>query len=186
MKKRVLVFVKPDGVKRKLVGKVISRFEEAGLKIVAIKMAKASRKLAEKQYPKTEEQIVGMGNKPLRAALERGETVREVEKIFGTKDPRKIGLILRKWLIEFLISSPVVVMVLEGENAVENARKIVGYTDPERAERGTIRGDFGQDSLYNANKERRTTRNIVHVSGSDKEAEREIKLWFKKKEFFDY
>lgn len=184
MTEKVLVFVKPDGLKRKLVGKIISRFENKDLRIVAMKVVKASKKLAEKQYPKTEKQIVGMGKKTLEAAIRGTGSTKEVERIFGTRDPRRIGLTLREWMIEFLLSSPVIAMVLEGKNAVERARMVSGYTDPSKAEKGTIRGDFCADSILKANRERRATENLVHVSGDKAEAEREVKLWFKQEELF--
>jgi len=180
---RTLVFFKKDAIERKLVGEIIATFEKAGLKIIAMKMIKVNRKLAEKQYPKTEEQIVGMGNKTLKAVRESGR-YDEVKEIFKTEDARKIGLILRRWMIEYLLSSPTIAMILEGKNAVELVRKIVGYTDPIKAEKGTIRGDFAADSIAQANSEGRAVKNLVHASGSKEEAEREIKLWFQSKEIF--
>ncbi len=180
---RTFFMIKPDGVKRRLVGEIIKRIENAGLRIVAMKMVKVSKKFAGRHYPKTESQIVGMGKKTIQASIQNGR-FEEVKKIFGTENPRKIGLILRKWMIDFLISGPVVAMVVEGKNAIKKVREITGYTDPSKAKKGTIRGDLGRDSIVKANKERRAVRNLVHASGSKAEAEREIKLWFRKKEIF--
>jgi nucleoside-diphosphate kinase len=179
MIEKSLVLIKPDGIKRKLIGKIISRIEDNGLKIVGMKLVRADRNLAEKHYPSSEEQIVGMGNKTLAASDEK-----RVREIFGTTNPRKIGMKLREWLIKSITSSPVVALVVEGENAVERMRKLAGYTDPSKAEKGTIRGDFGVDSIAKANEERRATENLVHVSGDKAEAEREVKLWFKQEELF--
>lgn len=179
MKERTLIIVKPDGMKRKLVGEIISRYEKAGLKIVSMKMMEVKRNFAEKHYPKSKQQILGMGHKTLNAAGEE-----EAKRIFGTIDPWKIGLILREWMVKFLISYPVIAFILEGEDAVQLVRKVTGFTDPSRAEKGTIRGDLGIDSIINANREKRATENLVHASGSVEEAEKEIKLWFKKNEIY--
>ena len=173
MIERTVVVIKPDGVKRNLVEKILKRYTDAGLKIVSQKTVTATRELAEKHYPASDEQVVGMGNKTLAAAGEEG-----AKRIFGTTNSRKIGMTLRKWMIEFLVSGPVVAVVLEGEDAVQKVRKITGFTDPSRAEKGTIRGDLGEDSIVKANEERRATYNLVHASGNKEEADREIKLWF--------
>jgi nucleoside-diphosphate kinase len=101
-----------------------------------------------------------------------------VKKIFGTTDPKKIGMKLRKWLIEFITSAPVVAIVFEGDDAIKTVRKVTGFTDPSKAEEGTIRGDFGDDAINIANKEKRATRNLVHASGNPEEAAKEIALWF--------
>ena len=81
-------------------------------------------------------------------------------------------------LVEYLTDSPVVAAVLSGENAVSRTREIVGETDPEIAERGTIRGDFGTDSMDAADAERRALRNLVHASADPEDASRELSLWF--------
>ena len=78
--------------------------------------------------------------------------------------------------VKYITSSPVVAMVLEGINAIDMARNMMGKTDPQKAEIGTIRGDFGQF----------IGRNIVHGSDSKKTAEFEINLWFKPEEIADY
>ncbi len=82
------------------------------------------------------------------------------------------------WLVDFMSSGPVVAMVAQGENAISHVRKLTGATDPSKAEKGTIRGDLGQDSQELANKEKRVIKNLVHASGNQEEAEYEIKLWF--------
>ena len=82
------------------------------------------------------------------------------------------------------MSSPVVAMVLQGENAVKKVRQIVGSTDPSEADVGTIRADYSNDSIAVANAENRTVRNIVHASGNPEEAKKEISIWFKDNEIF--
>ncbi len=177
MIERTLVVIKPDGVKRDLENEITSRYERAGLKIVAKKSLQIDRKMAEKHYAATDEQIVGMGMKTLNASKEN-DKLDEMVKIFGTDDPKKIGTQLRGFMIDFITSGTVVAMVLEGENAIQKVRDITGFTDPAKADKGTIRGDFGQDSIVKANSEKRAVANLVHASGSREEAEREIKLWF--------
>lgn len=172
MIERTLVLLKPDAIERKLVGRVISRFEDEGFKISEMKMRKVDEKFAEQHYAATDEQIIGMGNKTLEA------TGDEAKKLFGTDDPRKLGEMLRQWSINFISSSPVIAMVLEREDAIAYARKIGGFTDPSKADKGTIRHEFGRDSILKANRERRATENLVHLSGNKEEAGKEIKLWF--------
>src|SRR3989338_8206142 len=129
MIEKTLVVVKPDGVKRGLVEEILKRYTDAGLKIVTQKTVTASRELAEKHYTDSDEQVVGMGNKTLAAAGEE-----KTMKIFGTTNPREIGLKLREWSLEFITSGNVVAAILEGEDAIQKARKITGFTDPSRAE----------------------------------------------------
>lgn len=177
MKERTLVIIKPDAIERKIVGKIIENLEKKGFRIVAAKILKVGREMAQKQYPKSKSQILGMGNKTLGATPKK-----EIKRIFRTENPWKIGLMLRRWLIEYIISAPVIAIVFEGENAVKRVRELAGFTDPIKARKGTIRGDFGIDSILKANRERRAVKNVVHVSGSREEARKEIKLWFKKNE----
>lgn len=180
---RTLVVIKPDGVERNLVGEIISRYEKAGLKIVASKMVTLKKSFAGKHYTDSEQQIVGMGNKTLQASKESG-LYDEMVKVFKSEDPKIIGTQLRKFMIKFITSGPVLAVVLEGENAVKEVRRITGFTDPAKADKGTIRADLAQDSIVNANREKRATRNLVHASGGVEEAEKEITLWFKPKEIF--
>lgn len=181
---QTLILVKPDGVKRGLVGEIIKRLETTGLKLVAIKMVKPSKELAERHYPaERREFIEGMGKKTLENYKELGiDTKRQL----GTDDPHKIGLIIRKWLIEMIVGEPVVAMVFEGPLAVSLVRKIAGATLPFIAQPGTIRGDLSFDSSALANLQKRAIKNLVHASGSKEEAEYEIPLWFSKEEILTY
>ena len=94
----------------------------------------------------------------------------------------KFGSLIQSRLKDTLKEGPVTAMVFEGMHAVEIIRKMVGHTEPKQAAPGTIRGDFLLDSYELADKEGRAVRNLVHASSSLKDAEREIKLWFKKGE----
>ncbi len=148
---RTLVLVKPDGVQRHLVGKIISRFEDAGLKIVGMKMIWVDGKFAEKHY--------------------RREDIaeRHGEKIWRN-------------LIELIIEGPVVAMVLEGTEAIEVVRKIVGSTEPKTAMPGTIRGDFSHHTYSHADSTGKAVRNVVHASANKEDAKIEIGVWFSNKD----
>lgn len=137
---QTLVVVKPDGVQRLLVGKILARFEERGMKIVALKMLQVSREFAEKHY-----------------AVHRGKFFYE-------------------GLLQYIGSSPVVAMVLEGHEVIDTVRKMVGKTRPWEAESGTIRGDWAMMGL----------RNLIHASDAPETAVQEIALWFKPEELMTY
>ncbi len=87
---------------------------------------------------------------------------------------------------EYITSGPVIAMVLEGVEAVENVRKIVGDTEPKQAAPGTIRGDFAHVSMNYANQKNISVKNLIHASGSPEEAKKEISLWFKDEEMHSY
>ena len=178
---QVVVFVKPDGVRRNLIGEIVRRFEQAGLKVVALKMIQAPYDKLEKHYTSEKEYLINLGNKTLGSYEENGLDANEV---LGTNDPYEIGKNVRKWLLEYIGSGPIVAMVLSGNHAIQKSRSIAGPTIPVNAPPGTIRGDFGLDSPTYANTERRGVHNLVHVSGNKEEAEFEIKLWFHENEIF--
>ena len=182
-KEQTLILAKPDAMQRGLVGEIIKRFENRGLKIVGLKMTKPSSNHVKKHYLATKEQLEGMGNKSLDNLQQLGL---DPMKVLGTKNALQIGKMINNWNFEFLSSSPVAAMVFEGPHAVEMGRKIVGFTLPLKAEIGTIRGDFSVDSATLGNFNKRPIRNLVHASGSISEAQREIKHWFSKDELFDY
>ena len=137
---KTLVIVKPDGVQRALVGKILARFEERGMKIVALKMLQVSRDLAEQHY-----------------AVHKGKFFYE-------------------GLVSYIVSSPVVAMVLEGHEAIGAVRAMVGATRPWEATAGTIRGDYALMCLLN----------LIHASDAPDTAEKEIALWFKPDELCAY
>lgn len=129
---RTLSIIKPDAVAKNVIGKIYTRFEGAGLKIIASKMTHLSRKDAEGFY-----------------AVHR-------ERPFFRD------------LVDFMISGPVMIQVLEGEGAVLRNRELMGATDPKKAEKGTIRADFA-DSI---------DANAVHGSDSAENAQIEIAYFF--------
>lgn len=125
--------VKPDGVKRQLVGELVSRIEKKGLKLVGLKLMQIPRELAERHYGEHQ-------GKPFFEGL-----------------------------VNFITSGPVVAMVLEGENAISEWRKMMGATNPKDAAPGTIRGDFATI----------IDENVAHGSDAPETAEREIGIFFK-------
>jgi nucleoside-diphosphate kinase len=173
---RTLVILKPDALQRGLAGEIISRFEQAGLKLIAAKMVKPNEDIAHKHYPThRREWVEGMGHKSLDSYKEVGQDPLET---FGSDNPHEVGLQLQKWLVDFLTSGPVITLVLQGPDAVKKVRDIAGHTIPVKADKGTIRGDYSDDSALKANAERRSIQNLVHGSGDKEEAEFEINLWF--------
>ncbi|MEX2006764.1 MAG: nucleoside-diphosphate kinase [Candidatus Saccharimonadales bacterium] len=181
---RTLVLLKPDALQNGLVGEIITRFEKAGLKLVATKMVWPSEDLANQHYPKHRQEFIkGMGHKTLESYQEADHNPQDN---FGTDNPHEIGLQLQKWLVHFLVSGPVIALVLTGPKVISAVRDIAGHTIPAKAEKGTIRGDYSDDSAIAANKESRSIKNLVHASGDKEEAEFEIKLWFSEDELHSY
>ena len=129
---RTLSIIKPDAVARNVIGEIYARFEKAGLKIVAARMARLSRSDAEGFY-----------------AVHKGRP-------------------FFKDLVEFMISGPVMIQVLEGDNAIQKNRDLMGATDPKKAAKGTIRADFAQSIDANA----------VHGSDAPETAAVEIAYFF--------
>lgn len=181
---RTLVIIKPDAIQRNIVGDIITRFEKVGLKIIGMRMFIPTKELLDRHYPvDREEFIIGMGNKTLDNYKDLGINAKEQ---FGTDDPKKIGLAVQKWLVDFMISNPVIALILEGPHAIEVVRKIRGHTLPLKALPGTITGDYSFDSSSIANNDMRPIRNLVHASGNEEEAAFEISLWFDEDEIYDY
>lgn len=140
---RTFLMIKPDGVLRSLVGEIVKRIENKGLKIVGMKFIWLKKEEAGSHYQEHE-------GRPYY-------------------DP----------LVDYVSSAPSVAMVLEGRKAIEVARGLVGATDPAEAKPGTIRGDFALER-------REVIFNLVHASDSQETAEREIGLFFKDGEIFEY
>ena len=140
MTERTLIIIKPDAVQRQLMGKILTRFEDKGLKVVAAKFMQISNDLAHKHY-----------------------AVHEGKPFF-------------EGVVNYLSSSPVLVLVLEAEGVIAMARKLMGETFGNEATPGTIRGDFGACRGYN----------LIHGSDAPETAEYEMGLYFKPEEIVDY
>ena len=137
---RSLVLLKPDALQRSLAGKIISRLEARGLRIVGLKMMWMDMDLARSHYEA------------------------HVDKPFF------------RGLSEFMTSRPIIAIAVEGKNAVDIVRHSMGSTDPQKADPGTIRGEWGTD----------IGRNLVHGSDSTDSANRELSIFFQDNEIFEY
>ena len=178
---RTLFMVKPDGVKRGLIGECLRRLEEAGLKITAMKMVHPTRDQADRHYPNEKDDI-----KWFKTVAKKTRESYEKKGLEFPFEDMEYARNVKKWLVNYLSSDPLVAAIVEGPNAISEVRKICGATEPSQAEKGTIRGDFGNDTYRLANSEKRALKNIVHASSSVKDAEKEIKVWFTEDEIVKY
>ncbi len=176
---KTLVLVKPDGVARGLIGEILGRFERAGLKVVAMKMVHPSVEDVDRHYALTEEWMMAVFTKAKAKYESEGKT-------FGFQDHKAYGAEIKRGLVEFLRSAPIVALVLEGEMAVSLVRKLVGATEPASSAPGTIRGDYSHDTYALSNSQNRPLRNLIHASGNVEEANNEIKIWFTDTELYKY
>ena len=181
---KTFVMIKPDGVRKGIVGEIIARFERRDLKIVALEMFHPTREQINDHYPKDAKWITRLGEKTLATYEKYGyDPIKEL----GTAKAEEIGPKVREWLVEYMTSAPMIRMVAQGVHAVDMVRKIAGHTMPYMADMGTIRGDFSNDSPVIANKEKRAVMNLMHASETSEEAQHEIKHWFgKEPNLFDY
>ncbi|MFH1399517.1 MAG: nucleoside-diphosphate kinase [Candidatus Woesearchaeota archaeon] len=175
---RTVILVKHDGVQRGLVGEIIRRFEQKGLKIAAMKLVHPTKEHAKNQYRLTEAWIEKLAKNTRKAAKEKGLEIKETD--------RQIAERVQEWLIEYLCEGPIVAILLEGHHAIEIGRKIVGHAEARQAEIGTIRGDYSTESYELADLKERPIRNIVHASGNKDEADNEQKIWFTKTDIYEY
>ena len=176
---RTLVIIKPDGLQRSLVGDIIKRYERLGLKLVGLKMIVPSTEMIERHYTLDPEWVRITGEKTIKSYKDKGIKP-------PTDDPLKVTEILLERLKKYMTSGPVIAMVWQGAHAVAIVRKITGGTEPLVSDVGTIRGDFVLDSYEMSDIAERCIRNLIHSSGSVKEAEDEIKHWFKNEELMNY
>jgi nucleoside-diphosphate kinase len=153
---RTLIILKPDAVQRQVLGEIITRFEKAGLKIIGCKMVQPDREHYHYHYEEISKMISRRGQEAFEVTL------------------------------NFMQEGPVIVMVLEGIGAVSLVRKMVGTTEPKEAAPGTIRGDYSHISFEYAGKVNSSLPNLIHASGDEKEAKKEIAHWFKDNELFEY
>lgn len=175
-----LVLIKHDGVLRGLIGRIMSRIEEVGLKVTAIKMVWANEELAKNHYQLDEEWAKNVFEKTKKTRESTGDP-------FPYTDALEYGKMIQSWNIKFLREGPVIAIVLEGPHAIEIIRKIVGSTEPRQSSPGTIRGDFAMTESYTlANDKERVLRNLIHASDSQENANREISLWFSPEEIHTY
>ena len=129
---RTLIIVKPDGVRKGLIGEVIRRIESQGLRLAGMKMVSAERSVVEKHYAE-----------------------HKAKPFYGS-------------VVEFLTSGPIVVMAVQGKDAIMVCRSMMGVTDPAEAGEGTIRSDYGESIQGN----------VIHGSADPVAAEYELPIWF--------
>lgn len=156
MIERTLILLKPDCLQRGLAGEILSRFERVGLKMVAAKIVAPNKDFYYHHYENIGKMVTRRGQDKFDNNLE----------------------IMQK--------GPVLAMVLEGVEAVEVARKLVGETEPKKAAPGTIRGDFAHISFAHADEKKMGTPNLIHASSNLKEAKQEIAHWFSPEEIYEY
>jgi len=178
-KERTFVAVKPDGIQRGLIGEIIARFENVGLKLVAIKMLTVDKNHVEKHYTLDPEWRRITGEKTIASYKAKG-----LEP--WTHDPLEVTAKILKNLADYMTTGPVIAMVWEGAHAVKLVRKLVGGTEPLTSDVGTIRGDYVLDSYQMSDADSRAIRNLIHASGTLEDAEKEIKHWFRPEEIIDY
>lgn len=177
MHQKTFVMVKPDGVERKLIGKIISTFEDASMSISRLEMIIPVHSIANQHYPSSTEWLSTSGNRAIGGLKDAGiDPLAEL----GTDDPLEVGKIIKQKLVNFLCSGQVVIMIVEGNLAVSNVRRLIGGTLPSQADPSTIRGKYCIDSPDASFKENRPLMNLVHASGNPSEADFEINLWFGK------
>lgn len=153
---QTLILFKPDSIQRGIVGEILSRFERAGLKIVATKMIAPNEKHYHTHYEDIGKMISRRGQKAFDVTL------------------------------KLMLDGPVIAMVLEGVEAVSLVRKLVGTTEPKASLPGTIRGDYAHMSFIHADEEGLGIPNLIHASGDADDAEKEIAHWFSGNEIFSY
>lgn len=177
-KERTLVILKPDAVQRGLVGEIIKRLENTGLKLIALKIVNATEDQLWRHYSKDDEWFLKKGTRTIEERQAMGLPV-EKEAIEYGKD------IIRA-LVKFMSCGPVVPMVWEGNRAAGIVKKIVGATEPLSSDGGTIRGDYTLDSYELSSLDGRAVRNLIHCSDPVEDAIREIPIWFSDQEVLEY
>jgi nucleoside-diphosphate kinase len=153
---RTLILFKPDAVQRGVIGEILTRFERVGLKIVGTKMIAPNREQFYKHYEEIGQVITRRG-----------------EKVFNN-------------VLDTMNEGPIIAMVLEGIEAIELVRKLVGSTEPKSSAPGTIRGDFSHMSYGYGDEQDKGIPNLIHASGDASDAEKEIPHWFSDDELYDY
>jgi nucleoside-diphosphate kinase len=176
---RTLVIIKPDGIQRTLIGEIIGRYERIGLKLVGMKLMVPTVDMVRQHYTLDPGWMQAVGEKSIKGFVDKGQTP-------PSTDPIALAENILERLSRYLTAGPVIAMVWQGAHAVKIVRKITGGTEPLTSDVGTIRGDYVLDSYQMSEIDNRSIRNLVHASGSVKEAEDEIKHWFKDEELVDY
>jgi len=164
MYQETLVILKPDALERDLVGALIDRFERAGVRVLDIRYyARVDEALLRRHYPDSMAESLGR-----KAQLAVTDIV----------DPVAHGRKVLEGLRRYFTRGPVIAVRFGGEDAIQVVRRVTGYTDPATAAKGTVRSDYGVDTIARSTAEGRALENLVHASGNPEEAEAELSLWF--------
>jgi len=156
MEEKTLVLIKPDGIVKDLIGNILTELTEAKLKIVAAKVVKVKRELAEKHYSGLKNSLI---------------------KKFGNEKGNEIFESTLEYIQGKYHTDRVFALVYKGEDAVKKVRELAGETNPEKASSISIRGKYGR-----IHSETKVFENVLHCSDSPENAKREIDLWFEKDE----
>jgi nucleoside-diphosphate kinase len=159
MEEKTLVLIKPDGMVKDLIGNILTELTETKLKMVAAKVVKVKRELAEKHYSDLKNSLI---------------------KKFGDEKGNQIFESTLEYIQGKFHTDRVLALVYEGEDAVKKIREIAGETNPEKASPISIRGKYGR-----IHSETKVFENVLHCSDSPENAKREIDLWFKKDEVME-
>ena len=177
-KERSFIIVKPDGVQRSLVGEILKRFEQTGLKLVGMKMAVLPEDKLWKHYDKDDEWFLKKGTNIVKDKEAAGQAIE--------KEPIEYGKDIIRALVKYMTAGPVVMMAVEGNQAVAVVKKIVGETEPATSDVGTIRGDYTIDSYAICAVDDRAVRNLIHCSDEVENANKELEMWFPKEDLINY
>jgi len=163
MYQETLVILKPDALERNLIGSILKYYEDAGLTLLDLRFyLKTSKDMLKVHYPDSMALSIG---KKAQAAVP------------SITDPEAQGRKVLVKLRSYFGRGPVLAVKIGGDDAIKEVRRITGYTDPVTADKGTIRGDMGRDSIAESTAEERAVENLIHASGNPEEAEAELRLW---------
>jgi nucleoside-diphosphate kinase len=181
-KERTFVILKPDTIQRGLVGEVIQRIERIGLKIVALKMTQANEEIIFKHYNKDDAWYEKKGLRIIENKKSLGHII--------DKEPIEYGKDIIRAMVHYMAACPVVVMVIEGNQAQAVIKRLVGSTEPATADTGTIRGDYALDTYYLCDVDgSRGMRNLIHCTDPADGPEAydyEVSVWFNQTEIHNY
>jgi len=175
---RTVIFIKPESIQRHLIGEFISKFERRGLKMIACKLTAPTKEQVSKHYPDDPEWLAATGSKTIENYKAKG--------IELDKTPEEVAQGIRQKLMDHFTDRPVLMMIWEGTHAIALGRKTAGSTNCLTADIGSIRGDYSMESYELADDIDRAAHTLVHASDSVESAQKEIKLWFKPEEIYDY
>lgn len=177
-REQTLVILKPDAIQRSLMGTIIARIENTGLKFVAMKMLLPMAEQCWTHYNKDNEWFLKKGSRIVDD--------RKAQNLPVEKEALQYGKDIIQSNVDFFTSGPVLAFIVEGNQSVAIVKKLVGGTEPTTSDVGTIRGDLTVDSYALSSIDNRAVRNLVHCSDSPEEALREIPIWFTPADILKY